>query len=198
VPLKRIWSDPEFWRRVCSSDEFKLDAEADRTAGAAELARRETSLVAARLLSLRGDVSAAKTLLQETQQGAPPQLLEAVRAELLRVALAMRDWEHGRVLLLESHRQHPQDLAVLRRLAELDLERNDLRGVEKWEQELRAAGQAGDSVAREYHAWLYVPQQTIMLGAGRHWRRSAGSSHGRIGRRRLNDDAARLGRYDVR
>jgi tetratricopeptide (TPR) repeat protein len=148
--------DREFWRQLCFVyQEFKSDADADR---AVEALRKlapgvETSLVGARLLSLRGDVSAAKTLLQEAQNSAPPQLVEAVRAELLRVTLAARDWEQGRTLLLEAHQHNPQDLTVLRRLAELDLERNDLRGVENWEQELRSVGQAGELLARYYRAW---------------------------------------------
>lgn len=120
---------------------------------------QRAALVRVRLHSLRGEHEAAEKALLAAAQG--PTAIDPVSAEqaLIGLKLAQRDVGAGRKLLVEAHRQSPHDVNVLRRLAEIDLEKRSLDDVKTWEAALSQdpCGPPGKALA------LYFKIQRTLL-----------------------------------
>lgn len=110
----------------------------------ASLDAGKAGLVRVRLLSMRGEYKAAESALKQAMQqdGIDP---IAAEQELISLKLAQKDIPASRVLLEKSLQQSPHNLEVLRRLAQIDLEKLDLDKVKTWEAAMLAAGPAGEA-----------------------------------------------------
>jgi tetratricopeptide (TPR) repeat protein len=153
---ERYSQEREFWAQACLAYErFKLNDEADR---ALEQVRRlegspaDVAVLRSRLASARGNFEMARTELSEVVNLVPSHDQQRLRQELLRVAIASRDEQQARAILLQDHERNPKNLSTIRRLAELDLERRDLDSVAKWESKLQSAGLLGEPLARYFRS----------------------------------------------
>jgi cellulose synthase operon protein C len=149
--------DPGFWSQICiiyQTLKLEIDAERSiaqmRTSGATAA---DVSLAEARLASLRGEFGVAQNILKEALKVAPAQQQQRMSDQLVQVTLAARDIPQARAILLSQHKQQPNNLGVVRRLGELDLEQRNLNGVREWEGKLKAAGPMGEQYARYFRAW---------------------------------------------
>jgi tetratricopeptide (TPR) repeat protein len=133
-------SDASYWGEVALAyQHLALPADADRAYG--ELVKREeqalnTKIVAARLASDRKEYSRAKSILSSAFGSASPSEEARLQGELQRVAQAEGDIEYLVKLLAEQHRRRPNDANILRKQAELALERQDFSALQSLEQEL--------------------------------------------------------------
>lgn len=158
-------SSKEFWQQVALIyQQIKLSDEADR-ASREFVSKGGTAvdalLLQTKLASLRGDDAEGLKILQEAALSLSPHDQEKLHEEQLRLTLATKDLKQARALLLLDHQRNPQNLAVLRKLAEVDLERRDLSAVEGWEGELIKAGSLGEHSARFFRAGrLYLTAQS--------------------------------------
>jgi tetratricopeptide (TPR) repeat protein len=147
---KELWIQLAMaYQSVQQSGEADRALAAYRTAGASA---GEAALAESRLLSMRGEYGQAVRVL-EAASDATPREREAFRGELLRLALAERDMAKARQMLLAEHRRQPQNVKVMQRLAELELEQRNFPAVEAWEKKLEVAGTLGEPLAGYYRAW---------------------------------------------
>jgi tetratricopeptide (TPR) repeat protein len=151
-------SHKAFWLQVCLAyQNLGATADADRSLG--ELRRAgasaaELAVVGARLASLRQDQTGAERILEDAAKSVSVQEHQALRAELLRVALASKDLPKVRSILMEDHRRQPKDLSVIRRLAELDLDERNLPAVAEWARKAEQEGGVPGQVLAQYlQAW---------------------------------------------
>ncbi len=149
--------EQRFWLQVCLAyAALKRPADADRAlaefrkSGASAIT---ATLLEARLASQRQQFAQAKAVLTQALQQATTLEQQQLRAELFRVALDSRDLDQARNYLLAQHQQSPKSVAVLRKLAEIDLERRDLEAVKGWERALAEAGPHGEPLAGYFGAW---------------------------------------------
>jgi tetratricopeptide (TPR) repeat protein len=135
---------------------LKQNGEADRLlvelkkAGASPA---ELALLEGRLASLRGEYERAQAILQEGLKSATAQYEQQMRNELLSATFGAKDLQQARTMLLHEHRQRPQHVGTLRRLAELDLEQRNLNAIRQWEDKLQATGPLGEPHAQYVRAW---------------------------------------------
>jgi len=148
-----------FWLQICSAYQ-NLGLLADAERALAELQNAggtavEVALASSRLASRRSDYTAAATILEDAAKSATAAERKALRGELLRVAIAAQDIDQARGILAEEHRVQPRDLAVIRRLGELELTQRDFAAAERWAQEAAHAanGAAGQLLARYLLSW---------------------------------------------
>lgn len=99
----------------------------------------KASLIRARLLMLRGQYDLAEQALQSAGKDDPIE----IQRELINLKLARRDFVSAHKMLEQLHRLYPQDLATLRRLADIDLENGKLDQVAKWEIAMQSSEGAG-------------------------------------------------------
>lgn len=151
----------DFWIQVCFAYQgLGRREEADRAL--AEVRARglppvDLAVLEARLALVRGELEQARKTLEQAAATATAEEQGRLRGELLRVVLAAGDTQGGRELLLKMHAREPNNVSILRRLAELDLRRRDLAGVEQWERKLAQTGALGEPLARYFRAWrLYL------------------------------------------
>lgn len=151
---QRYPDEPTFWSQLAVAYQSLNDPESSAHALAA--VRRlatdpsEAALLEARLASLGGDPAKAQRLLQLGLKSVSPRMESKMREELINATLLAKERSKARnMLVVESERQ-PQNVATLRRLAELDLEDKNLEGMKAWESKLQALGPAGEPYARYY------------------------------------------------
>jgi tetratricopeptide (TPR) repeat protein len=146
----------EFWREACLAYQ-RLDArdDADRAmARYQELCTSSTEIAFARssLAVLREDYEQASNVLRDAVQHAAVLDQSRLRLGMAEVALAKRDLARARELLAAEADKRPGDVAVLRRLSELEFERGNLVELARREAELAAAGPLGQWWARYFRA----------------------------------------------
>jgi tetratricopeptide (TPR) repeat protein len=147
---------PEFWRQVCLVYQ-RLESPSDANRALARLQAIEASsvelaLLKARLAVLRKEYAQAAAVLEESAKAAAAGDRSRLRLELVDVALAQRDLETASRLLAAEAKQRPEEVSLLRRLAELALEQGDLDGLANWERALNAAGPLGQWWSRYFRA----------------------------------------------
>ncbi|MEX2176840.1 MAG: tetratricopeptide repeat protein [Pirellulaceae bacterium] len=111
------------------------------------------AVATAKLASVRGEFDRAVEILQTARKSLANKDQDQLRAELVNVALTKRDFPLARALVTAQHQEAPGDLAVLRRLAEIELENRNFAALEVWEQKLNALRPAGQPLAGYYRAW---------------------------------------------
>lgn len=140
----------ELWESLpVAYERLGASADADRSfdrltqlaGGAAKAA-----VVKVQLHVMRGEHQAAERALAAASKD--PNLDSAVlQQQLLQLKLATSKSADTRQILAQAHQQSPQDLTILRKLAELDLEAHNLEGVQDWEKAMSSAGSAGEALA---------------------------------------------------
>ena len=71
----------------------------------------------------------------------------AAEQELVSLKLAQNDLAGGRQLLETLLKRSPQNLSVLRRLADIDFENRKLDQVQRWEEAMNRCGTAGEALS---------------------------------------------------
>lgn len=146
----------EFLSQLCRIyEQLNLPAEAERmvhqlqTLPGGEL---ESKLAAAHLAIARADFDRAKKVLDQVDTHLPPNDASRLRSKRILVALGEQKPEIANRLLLDEWRANPRSLAVLRRLAELDLERMDLSALANRQRDFDAFGPLGRPFLHYYRA----------------------------------------------
>jgi tetratricopeptide (TPR) repeat protein len=149
-------ADTDFW---CQASLIYQRLEApDEAHRALETVRKlkprglEMALAAAHVYVLRKDYDRATQALEAAVPSASAQDQSRLRLELAEVAIAKQDLDLGHRLLAAEAERRPGEVAILRRLAELALDRNDLEAVNKWEKGLAATSSLGQWWARYFRA----------------------------------------------
>lgn len=118
----------------------------------------KAALMQVRLLSMRGDPKAAESALLE---GIRTRRIDAAAAEqeMVNLKLAQNDLAGGREVLESLLKQSPNNLSVLRRLADIDFESRKLDEVQRWEEAMNRCGPAGEALS------LYFKIRRTLLDA---------------------------------
>jgi len=144
----------DFWQAVALVyQQLGESAEADAAcAHLSELpqAATEAACTRARVLARRGEHDAAEAVLVAAAKGDSPVDAQMLGQELVNLKIARRDFQGARLLLLKSLERTPNDVKMLSRIADIDLELRNLDELPRWERALQAAGGAGDMLARCY------------------------------------------------
>lgn len=131
-----------FWKAIpLIYQRLAQPADADRCLDIlSALPKSETaaSLIRARILSTRGQYELAEQTLLKLQSKAGANDPIEIQREVINIKLAKRDFAGAHKLLEQMHRLFPQDLATLRRLADIDLEGRNLEQVAKWESAMQS------------------------------------------------------------
>lgn len=148
-----------FWLQICLAyQNLDLLGEADRAlvelrkAGGTPV---EVAVAESRLAGRRGDHKAAEKILEDAAKSVSVADRAALRAELLKAAVAAKNPMKVREILVDENRRQPGDLSVIRRLAELELEQRDFAAVEHWAAQAAKAdnGTPGKLLAQYLRSW---------------------------------------------
>ena len=152
-----------FWLQICLAYQ-NLELLEDAERALAELRKAggtpvEVAVAESRLAGRRNDYEAAEKILEDAAKSVSVTDRAALRAELLKVALASKNVKKARAILVEDNRNQPGDLSVIRRLAELDLEQRDFTAVDRWAEQAakESNGAPGKVLAQYLRSWrIYV------------------------------------------
>src|SRR5204863_6517214 len=106
----------------------------------------------ARLAVARKQYDLAMRELDQVEKYLSAAELRVLLDERVNIALAKRDLPLARSLLMRQYERSPHDLTVIRRLADIDLERREMRLLEKWEQALAELRSLGQPLYLYYHS----------------------------------------------
>lgn len=146
----------QFWRQVSLAYqrlESAVDADRamDRYQGMAT-SSADIAIAKASLAVMRKDYERASQTLKAAIPSAS--LLDRTRLtlELVEVALMTHDLDAADQLLSAEAKKRPGDIFLLRRLAQLAIDRDDWKAVSRWESDLSTTGTLGQWWARYYRA----------------------------------------------
>ena len=146
----------EFLSQLCLLfEQFDLPKEADRVLARLREMRGQPLIAAvtsARLAVARKQFDLAVKELDQVEAKLSAAELRGLLEERISIALAKRDLALAHSLLLRQLERNPRDLSVIRRLADIDLERREMKLLEKWEQSLAELGSLGQPLYLYYHA----------------------------------------------
>jgi Tfp pilus assembly protein PilF len=163
----RFGKEQNFWPAACLAyAALQEHGDADRALAAFRkgATKAQAAILEARLASQRKDHVRAKTVLKQASVGATTQEQGMLQAVVMQVAMSEGDLDTVRNYLLGQQNLNPKNVAILRRLAEIDLERRDMKAVEQWEQALLATGPHNAHWVGYYRAWrtfLSIPKHDV-------------------------------------
>jgi len=148
------YQEREFWFQLCLAYErLESPVESQRALerlGQLPGAATEVAIATARRAALREDFTEATRIVEQARLSAPQSAQVRLREELLRIAQWRQDLPQLRLLLQAELRQHPSDVGILCRLAELDQREEKWTALQAWEEKLTAAGPLGELWARYF------------------------------------------------
>jgi len=149
---KRFANSSEFWAGAALVYQ-KLGMTADADRAVAEMrklpgAEITVTLVESQLLQASGKVEEAVKLLETARETASKDVASQLWPYLVKSKIAQQDMAAARSLLEEQLVEDPTNLAVLRQIADIDLQANKLEDVMRWEQRIRACGAQGELLAK--------------------------------------------------
>jgi tetratricopeptide (TPR) repeat protein len=136
-------------------EQFDLSTEADRVLKRLRELKGSplvAAVTSARLAVARRQYDVAMRELDQVEKHLSAAELRVLLDERVNIALAKRDLTLARALLLRQYERSPHDLTVIRRLADIDLERREMGLLEKWEQSLVQLGPLGQPLYLYYHS----------------------------------------------
>jgi tetratricopeptide (TPR) repeat protein len=153
---KKYAESAEFLGQLCLLfEQFDLSKEADRVLKRLRDLKTNPLIAAvasARLAVARKQYDLAMHELDQVEKYLSVAELRVLLDERVNIALAKRDLSLARSLLLRQYARNPHDLTVIRRLADIDLERREMRLLEKWEQALAELRSLGQPLYLYYHS----------------------------------------------
>ena len=110
----------------------------------------EVAIALARRAALHEDFTTATRIVEQARLAAPHAAQARLWEELFRIAQWRQDLPRMRSLLQAELQQHPNDVGLLCRLAELDQREEKWKDLQSWEEQLVKAGPLGELWARYF------------------------------------------------
>jgi tetratricopeptide (TPR) repeat protein len=170
IAEKKYAESAEFLSQLCLLfEQFDFPQEADRVLAQLREIKGQPLIVAlasARLASSRKQFDAANREFDHVEEHLSAAELTVLLDERIRIALANRNFAQARPLLLRQLGKSPRNLSVIKRLADIDLERRDMTSLEKWEESLSQLGAFGQPLFLYYHACrlIFTPGDSRATG----------------------------------
>jgi tetratricopeptide (TPR) repeat protein len=148
------YQERDFWFQVCLAYE-RLDSPRESQRALERLGQLpesglDAAIASARRAAWRDDFTEATRIVEQARLIAPQSVQVRLQKELLRIAQSRQDLPRMRALLQAELQQHPSDVGVLCRLAELDQREEKWQALGEWEIKLAAAGPLGEMWARYF------------------------------------------------
>lgn len=156
IAEKKYAESAEFLSQLCLLfEQFDFPQEADRVLTRLREIKGKPLMVAlasAGLASSRKQFDAANREFEQVEEHLSAAELSVLLDERIRIAQLNRDVTLAHKLLLRQLEKSPRRLSVLKRLADIDLERRDMKALEKWEQSLSQLKPFGEPLYFYFHA----------------------------------------------